>query len=131
MEQQKGATKKFLKSRWFLIGGSLFFALLAYFFAQKYYQNYILRVEINHMLEEAQKVENTNAELKAILEKVKSPAYAEQIGRTNFGLIKPGENQVIVIGGASKKDGQTNSSMLESIRISNPRQWWNYFFNSN
>lgn len=82
------------------------------------------------MLEESGRLEGRNAELRALLERVKQSDYVEEKARTELGLIKQGENETIILHGNTLKDsGQAETGVLESIRISNPRKWWNYFFN--
>lgn len=131
MVKKTGALSKMFTGKMTLIIGLAVFVLLGLVFVNAYYKNYQLKQEIKSMMDEAEKIENNNAELRVLLEKVKSPVYAEQIGRTNFGLVKPGENQVVLIGNSDKLSGQTNGNMIESTKLSNPRQWWNYFFNHN
>lgn len=131
MAKQQGFLTKIFSGRMTLLIGVCLFVLIALVFANAYYKNYLLKQEIKSMMDEAEKIENSNAELRVLLEKVKSPVYAEQIGRTNFGLVKPGENQVILVGNADQNIGQTDVGMIESTNLSNPRQWWNYFFNHN
>jgi cell division protein FtsB len=131
MADVKGGVKKNLIGKKYIIAGLAVLVLMTIVFANSYYKNYQLRLEIKSMLDEANKIENDNADLRSLLEKVKSPIYAEQIGRTNLGLIKPGENQVVLIGNLDKYSGQAKSGVVESTKLSNPRQWWNYFFNHN
>ena len=83
------------------------------------------------MTKEIQKIDNENADLKALLQKVKSPAYIEQVARKNFGYVKEGENQIILVDDGGKTSGQPKNDVVKSTRLSNPREWWNYFFNHN
>lgn len=131
MNDLGGRLKKFFINKKSLILGVVLLVFMGLVFANSYYKNYLLRQEISSMMEEASKIENDNAELRALLDKVKSPIYAEQIGRTNLGLVKPGENQIVLVGDLAKYSGQAKSGMVESTKLSNPRQWWKYFFNHN
>lgn len=82
------------------------------------------------MLLESERLESKNAELRALLERVKQTDYVEEKARTELGLVKPGEKETIVVGGNSKNNsGQAETGVLKSTYFSNPRQWWNYFFN--
>lgn len=131
MKDKKGIFSKIFTTKTSLLIGILIFGFFSLAFASSYYKNYQLRHEIKSMLDEAEKIENSNAELRSLLEKVKSPVYTEQIGRKNFGLVKPGENQVILVGDLDKTSRQAESGVVESTKLSNPLQWWNYFFNHN
>ena len=130
MERKKGTFKKFFFSRGFLLGGLAVLLLLSIIFTRAYIKNREYVREYREEQEKLNRILNENGDLRLLLKRVQSPAYAEKIGRTNFNLIKPGENQAVLVGKA-ESSGQAENDVVESIKISNPKQWWNYFFNHN
>ncbi len=104
--------------------------ILGVAYLRAYYQNNQIQEEIRQMLDESARIENKNAELRALLERVKQTDYVEEKARTELGLIKAGENETIILGSRPiSSSGQTETTMLKSKRLSNPHEWWNYFFN--
>ena len=130
MERKKGTFKKFFFSRGFLFGGLIVLFFLSVIFARAYIKNREYVQEYREEQEKLNRILNENGDLRLLLKRVQSPAYAEKIGRTNFNLVKPGENQAVLLG-KNAGSGQAENDVVESIKISNPRQWWNYFFNHN
>ena len=129
MKNKTGLISKIFSSRAFLLVGILILLILGVAYLRAYYQNYQIQAEIRQMLDESGRIENKNAELRALLERVKQNDYVEEKARTELGLIKVGENETIIIGNrVASSSGQTETAMLESKRLSNPREWWNYFF---
>lgn len=131
MEHKHGLIKKLFASRVFLLTAVVILIILGIAYLRAYYQNYQIQAEIKQMLEESGKLENKNAELRGLLERVKQNDYVEEKARTELGLIKAGENETIILGNhrTASSSGQTESAVLESAHPSNPQQWWNYFFN--
>jgi cell division protein FtsB len=131
MEQQKGTVKKFFYSKSFLLIGVLFLFILFAANAKAYLKQRAILEEIESNTAAIDQLRKNNGDLKIILEKVKSNSYVEEVARTSMNMVKPGENQIIIIKDDKKNSGQDGSGMLKSSNISNPRQWWNYFFNHN
>lgn len=130
MQNKPSLLKKIFLSRTFFLAGIVLLVLLIVAYLRAYYQNHRIQEEIKYMLQESRKLEGKNAELRTLLERVKQNDYVEEKARTELGLIKEGENETIIIGSPVKKSsGQVETGMLESTHFSNPRQWWNYFFN--
>lgn len=130
MEQQAGFLKRFFASRSFVIVGVVVLLLLSAVFLRAYYQNYKVHQEIRYMLDEANRIESKNAELKTLLDRVKQNDYVEEKARTELNMVKEGEKQTVILG-KNNYVGQVQAVVVESKRISNPREWWNYFFNHN
>ncbi len=129
MNNKTGMIGKIFSSRAFFLTGVLILLILSVAYLRAYYQNYQIQGEIKQMLDESSRIENKNAELRALLERVKQNDYVEEKARTELGLIKEGEKETIILGNRAKSgSGQTETTMLESKRLSNPREWWNYFF---
>lgn len=131
MKHKTGLIRKIFYSRAFLLAGVVILILLGIAYLRAFYQNYQIQEEIKQMLDESAKIENKNAELRALLERVKQNDYVEEKARTELGLVKDGEKETIILGErtATSSSGQPDKTMLESSNISNPREWWNYFFN--
>lgn len=130
MEKQS-LLKKFFLSRTSILIGVFILVLLTVGFLRAYYKNYQIREEIKSMMNEYRKLEDKKSELKALLDRVKQKDYIEEKARLELGLLKEGENETIIVGNGLSKSGQSDNAVVESKNISNPRQWWNYFFNIN
>ncbi|MEK7625600.1 MAG: septum formation initiator family protein [Patescibacteria group bacterium] len=130
MQHKPSLIRKIFSSRAIFAAGLFLLVVLVVAYLRAYYQNYQIQAEIRSMLDESAKLENKNAELRALLARVKRSDYVEEKARTELGLMKEGEKETIIIGSNTEKGSrQTETGMLESNRSSNPRQWWNYFFN--
>lgn len=77
--------------------------------------------------------EAENKRLKKELEQVQSPGFVEEEARNKLGLIKPGE-QVVMLPDRSTVDGQpggeAGSQFTETKdnNLPNWKQWWRLFF---
>lgn len=123
--------KGFFASRWSLIVGVVVLFILAIAFVRAYYQSYQTQEEIQQLQTEAAALESKKLETLDALHYVQSPAYVEDKARTELNLIKPGEHLTIIPGSASAGTfgiGQPSGKVLDLTGLSNPRQWWNYFF---
>lgn len=128
-ETQPG--KGFLASRWSLIIGVVVLFILIVAFIRAYYQNFRTQEEIKRLQAEASRLESKKLETLEALKYVQSPAYVEEKARTELNLVRVGEHVSVISGATSATDdsiGQTLKKVIESENITNPRQWWNYFF---
>ena len=129
MGDKPSLIRKIFTSRALFALGLVILVFLVVAYLRAYYQNYQIQAEIKHMLDESAKLEGKNAELRALLQRVNQNDYVEEKARTELGLVKEGEQQTIIIdNNPVNRSRQPESGVLESNRLSNPRQWWNYFF---
>lgn len=118
----------FFGSQWFLIGGVVILAFLVLGYARAWYQDYQVGQEIARLETEVKRLESQRLQTLELLRYVQSPAFVEDKARTELNLIKPGEQVAIIATSATHiPSGQPGRGMVESPRLSNPAQWWNYF----
>jgi cell division protein FtsB len=86
--------------------------------------------EITGLQDEIQNLEKQNLELTELIEYFNSDAYIEERARVDLGLKKEGEKVVILpeISKVTDEDGQ-EAKQGDNLEKSNPRKWWDYFFN--
>ena len=121
--------KIFFSSHIFILVVIIVAVMVVFAYGRAYYQDYLVRQEIDRLEEQAEKLEARKMELLGVLKYVKSDSFAEEKARTELNMVKPGE-QVLVV---SKRDvadnGQEDSGMVKWDNISNYKKWFKYFFN--
>ncbi len=76
-------------------------------------------------------LENTNDELKRLIEYLQTPEYIESQARTKLGLRLPGEEVVVITDLSTPsldKNGEYRNTDGEGGIWGNPGRWWRYFF---
>lgn len=132
MDNGETTWKNFFYSKWFLVAVILAICLVGFAFFKSFYQDYQVRQEIERLKEEASRLEAKKLESLELLKYVQSADFVESKARTDFNLVKPGE-QVAVIAGVNStqtQSGQGNDNMINYGRFSNPIKWWRFFTNS-
>lgn len=93
------------------------------------YRRYQINQEIKKVKEEIERLEKRNKELQALVDYLNTDSYKEIQARQNLGLVKEGEVAVAIEPAPSNSDQKKATYEVENQEnISNPRSWWNYFF---
>lgn len=85
--------------------------------------------EIVKIQKEIEEYNNSNQELKKMLEYLKSEESLEEQARLNLGLKKPGEEVVVIKTETEKQDNEVNNINNIKEELSNLKIWFRYFFN--
>lgn len=115
-----------------LIVEFMLLAYMLYVLCTSLYKSYQVDVFIKQAEEENQKLEKANALLIEDYEYYKSEAYKEKIAKQNLGLVRPGE-EVIVLAHEGKQYMTSEETALGSNReyfkgLSYPKKWFLFFF---
>lgn len=130
--KEKSLIKRFFLSKTYIFVAFLILGFISMAYGRAYYQNHKIKEEIRRLKAETERLESKKIEIVKMLQYVQSPAYIEEKARTEFNLSKEGENVLIVPQTENSEDiRQSSENMLKSKSLSNPKQWWNYFFNKN
>jgi cell division protein FtsL len=96
------------------------------------YKNYQERKAIDQEIAEIQKeiaeYENSNQELRQMLDYLESEESLEAKARLNLGLKRPNE-EVVVIKTETEEQRINNNINNKKEELSNPKTWFRYFFN--
>ncbi len=127
--------QKIARSRLILLAGAGFFLLLLGALGREIAHRYAINREISGLEHQISELENKQSDLTKLLGYFQSPLFQEQEARRNLGLAKAGESVVIVPLEPSDQLTSQSSTTTTDERgtqrtLSNPRQWWNYFFSS-
>jgi cell division protein FtsB len=101
--------------------------------SKEIYRKRQVQREIDSLRAEAEKIKKGNLDLEQKLSYLGSQDYREKEAKDKLNLQSPGENVVVVKPGALKKeedksDDTPEQSLVEGPGVSNPKKWWNYFF---
>ncbi len=91
-------------------------------------RSYEIKKETSLLKEEVQKLEGRNKELSYLINFFNTNSFAEEQARLKLGLGKPGES-AIVVQGEETRNPSAAAAPAETAINSNPKKWWNYFFN--
>ncbi len=121
--------KSFFSSKLFMLVIIIVAAMVVFGYGRAYYQDYLVRQEIEHLQEQAKKLETRKIELLEVLKYVKSDSFAEEKARTELNMVRPGEQVLVVPAVEEIGDRQEKNSVVEWDNISNYKKWWQYFIN--
>lgn len=121
--------KIFFGSRLFILVASIIAIMVVFGYGRAYYQDYLVTQEIQHLQDQAKKLEAKKMELLEVLKYVKSDSFAEEKARTELNMVKPGEQVLVVPKSAIEDNRQENNDMLGWSNISNYKKWWQHFVN--
>ena len=115
-----------------LMAEFILFAYMLYVLSISLYKSNQIDTFIHSVEDENKKLENSNALLTEDYEYYRSDAYKEKIAKQNFGLVKPGE-EVIVLSPDDRTyltQGERNDqATIQYYRsLSNPKKWFLFFF---
>lgn len=121
---------KFSKS--VLIALFLLVAYMLYVLTSTIYKNYQIDRNITQFEDENKKLAMKNAELSEAFEYYTSEAYQEKIAKQNFGLMKPGEEVIILpesdVKTFAEEEDVRTKNMKRWNALSNPKKWFLFFF---
>lgn len=127
MERNKTKKKKNL-----MMGGAFLVGVAAVLVSISYGQELRRRVELQKHVSNLRSEINENnqkiADLRKLLEYLKTDAYIERAAHEKLGFMAPGEHAIIVPNGGSVAGAQSTKTKNDDRQISIPKQWWNLFF---
>lgn len=111
------------------------FILLAYMFyvlSTSLYKSYQVDKFIQQASLENDKLEKANSLLAEDYEYYSSDAYKEKIVKQNLGLVRPGE-EVIILAASNDSYGTPEEAAQDAVTkyynsLSNPKKWYLFFF---
>lgn len=115
-----------------LIVEFVLFAYMLYVLTTSLYKSYQIDAFLKKAEEENAKLETENSTLASDYEYYRSDAYKEKIAKQNFGLVRPGE-EVIILAPDNKPylaedDRASEISKQYYNSLSNPKKWFLFFF---
>ncbi|MBU2524895.1 septum formation initiator family protein [Patescibacteria group bacterium] len=112
--------------------GFVIVAYMIYTLTNSVYTSYLLDRHIDSF---KNKNEEITAEYQSNLDDLnyfESDAYAEKIAKEQFGLIRPGEEVIVLLDEEVVSETEVSIKEADSIkkyrRLSTPGKWWYYFF---
>lgn len=128
MTSKESNWKKFFGSRLFIVVALVVAIMIVFGYVRSYYQDLQVRSQIEDLQDQARSLEGKKLELLEALKYVKSNDFVEEKARTEFNMVKPGE-QVAVISSTLplKQDRQDQNNMVALNDIPNYIKWWRYF----
>ena len=133
MREKENKLSRFFYSRWFFVLAIGLTVMVVLAFFRSYYQDYQVKHEIEKLQEEARSLEAEKLKSLDFLKYVQSPDFAEEKARTEFNLVKPGEQVGVIISPEKGQlsNGQKIEPVVQSEKLSNPAKWWRLFFGKN
>lgn len=110
----------------------LLFAYLLYVLSTSLYKSYQIDRFIQKTEEENSKLDRANTLLVEDYEYYRSDAYKEKIAKQNFGLVRPGE-EVIILSPENAAFRTSEEVVVAANKayyqsLSNPQKWFLFFF---
>jgi cell division protein DivIC len=109
-----------------LIVPFLLYALFAT--GQKALDNYRLNQQADGLRAEIRDLRNENIALQQQILQARTDASIEQIARQQLGLVKPGDNPLVLVAADASSTSQAQASPTPESPRPPWRQWWDYFF---
>lgn len=119
------------KNKFFFLLLVVILVLFVYNYVKNWGQNNEVNQEITSLENNIQNLEQDNAKLEELIEYFNSTAYIEERARRDLGLKKDGEKVVIITNQNDRKLPTISQpeEIKDQTNISNPKKWWDYFFN--
>jgi len=99
---------------------------LLYIVGKTLYQSYQVRREVDKLESSITLLEESNRELSSKIIYYQSASYREKIARERMGLMKPGEEVIVILPEEKPKVVEKD----EDDSLPNYQKWWNFFFQS-
>lgn len=138
-QPRKSFFRRLLDSKALLIGETIIAVLILTALGREFAEQYSIRQEVRALEEERSSLQERTQELSSLVQYFESDFYRESEARTKFGLQKEGESEIVVPSVAAVETQQSGLSQNVASETStanttgqdttNPRRWWNYFFN--
>ena len=129
MSSKESGWKNFFSSKLFVLAATIVAIMVMFGYSRAYYQDYLVKQEIQSLQEQAKKLAAKKMELLEVLKYVKSDGFAEEKARTELNMVKPGEQVLVAPKAVVVENRQENNSVVGWTNISNYKKWWQYFFN--
>jgi cell division protein FtsB len=97
---------------------------LLYVVGKTLYQSYLVRKEVNNLKASITEMQQTNKELSAKILYYASDSYKERIARERMGLMKPGEEVIVILPEPKSKTTEEDPE----AGLPNYQKWYNFFF---
>lgn len=114
--------RKFIRSRLFLVAGSILAVFIGVGAGRELYANYSLQREIRSLEAESKKLESRRLELADLTKKLESGDFLDEQARLELGLQKPGETVVVV-----RSPENEGEQVADNRSRTNPELWRDYF----
>ncbi len=124
---KKRNKEHFFYSQWFFLALVGITALVIFAYARAFYQDYMVRKEIDQLKRETQQLEGRKIETLELLKSVKSVDFVERKARLELNLVKPGE-KVVVFNSSPTSSRQIQPNMIQTDESQPWQKWWDYFF---
>ena len=119
--------KKIFSAKFFILAVLVLVIVLSLAGGRNFLKRYQINREVENLKAAIAKEEAANRELAGLIEYLGTDFFAEEEGRLKLGLQKPGE-QVVVVPEMSGTLARLAEKEYNEKEPSNPRKWWNYFF---
>ena len=125
----------FFNQKFLSLLGLAVIILISWPFAKNALKQYRINREISELKQEIAALQNKNVDLKNFVSYLTSDQFAEEQARLNLGLVKPGEELLVI---KTEKAAPVSSSNTIfnipgyeqpalKLKSSNPRKWIDYF----
>lgn len=103
---------------------------MALLYARAYYQDYMVRQEIQELQGDIEKLNTKKLESLKILEYVTSDQFVEETARTDLNMKKVGESVLVVPQVVTDTHASEAVYNFETDDLSPAMKWWYYFTTS-
>jgi cell division protein FtsB len=107
-----------------LVGLTILYLL--YVVGKTLYQSYLVRKEVEGLKVSIVQMQESNKELSEKIIYYQSSSYRERIARERMGLMKPGEQVIVILPEAKSKTVEADPEDA----LPNYEKWFNFFFKS-
>ena len=90
------------------------------------YQSYLVRKEVSDLKSSLTQMQESNKQLGQQIVYYQSASYREKIARERMGLMKPGEEVIVILPEEKKQVAEKDPE----DGLPNYQKWWNFFFKS-
>jgi len=137
-EHKKSFIRRILELRIFLVVNLLVLGFLALSFGREFMRDWEINREIDALRTEAEELQAHNLEIAQLNNELNSEMFIEGEARLKLGLVKPGEQLVVVMDDEAADSGVVTETYApvqhldyepaELDTVANPTKWWYYFF---
>lgn len=117
-----------------LIVEFILLSYMLYVLSTSLYKSYQVDKFIKNAEEENKKLEQVNSLLAEDYEYYKSDSYKEKIAKQNFGLVRPGEEVIVLMSDSVEYMTVTERSESSAKQyydsLSTPKKWFLFFFDN-
>lgn len=131
---KKAKTTSFFQKKWFLVCSSCLVLLVSAALVKEFIRSHKINSEILALEQQIRAIEDENKQMQLFVDYLKTDRYMEEQARLKFGKQYPGEKMIVLkdadkVSETDAKSLRDNKSLSsDTLQISNPGRWWNYFF---